>query len=116
MTRPRRPAAALATLGAVVLAASLVAGGASATSPDRNGRIAFHIDSDDGRAQLWTVRPNGHDLRQITEVPGRATSPDWSPDGRRLTFTLDDCTIGVVDAYGSNLEIVAADTDICQGD
>ena len=61
---------------------------ALATFPGRNGLIAFYSDTDAG-AQIFTVRPNGHDLRQITHVNGDAVRPDWSPDGRRIAFELD---------------------------
>jgi Tol biopolymer transport system component len=52
------------------------------------------------------VRPNGTHLRQITHVDGDAVNPDWSPDGRRLTFewdTEDAARIAVVDADGRHL-------------
>ena len=65
-----------------------VAPSALATFPGRNGLIAFYSDTGAG-AQIFTVRPNGHDLRQITHIDGDAVRPDWSPDGRRIAFELD---------------------------
>ena len=116
MAPTRRPRVMLIGVVGALLVAATFTSGATATFPDRTGRIAFHIDSEDGNTQLWTVRPNGKDLRQITNVVGRASNPDWSPDGRRLAFARDDCTIGLIDADGSNMEIIAADPNICQGD
>ncbi|MFL5722990.1 MAG: TolB family protein, partial [Chloroflexota bacterium] len=36
---------------------------------------------------LFTVRPDGHDLRRITPWEIIAGDPDWSPDGHRIVFT-----------------------------
>jgi hypothetical protein len=55
-------------------------GTAHATFPGRNGLIAFQSLTGAG-VQIFTVRPNGHDLRQITFLSGNAIAADWSPDG-----------------------------------
>jgi Tol biopolymer transport system component len=55
------------------------------------------------------VRPNGRGLRQITHVAGDASGPDWSPDGRLITFTIetpDSAQIAIVNADGSGLAIL----------
>ena len=87
-----------------------------ATFPDRNGLIAFHADVGDNGPQIFTVRSNGHQLRQITHVDGVAALPDWSPDGRRIAFTLNECAIALMDADGGNLHEVASDTGVCLSD
>ena len=84
-------------------------------SPARNGRIAFQAQTDNG-LQIFTVRSNGRDLRQITHVDGDAAGPDWSPDGRRIAFSLNECSVAVMDADGDNLDVIASDPDLCQGD
>src|ERR1700761_6262236 len=61
---------------------------AHATFPGRNGLIAFQSQTDSG-VQIFTIRPNGHDLRQITYVNGDAVTPDWSPDGQQIVFEID---------------------------
>ena len=86
-TFPNARALRLAPLAAAAMLVA-VAPSALATFPGRNGLIAFYSDTDAG-AQIFTVRPNGHDLRQITHVDGDAVRPDWSPDGRRIAFELD---------------------------
>jgi len=58
-----------------------------ATVPGDNGLIAFMAVTPSG-TQLFTVRPNGKDLHQITHVAGTATNVDWSPDGRHLVFVI----------------------------
>ena len=66
--------------------------------------------------QIFTVRANGHDLQRITHVDGDAAGPDWSPDGRRIAFSLNECSVAVMDADGDNLDVIASDPDLCQGD
>lgn len=52
-------------------------------SPD--GRlIAFSDRSRPERPGIFTIRPDGNDLRRITD--GDDAYPDWSPDGRQLVF------------------------------
>jgi TolB protein len=62
--------------------------GIPAWSP--NGRwIAFTrspMEDPAGVQQLWLVRPDGSDLRQVTQLAGGAHSATWSPNGRRLAF------------------------------
>jgi Tol biopolymer transport system component len=84
-------AAALTVLGLVTVSA----GAANATTPGKNGRILFHADTGSG-FQLYTIKPNGTDLRQLTHVTEEASQGDWSPDGRRIAFQLDDATHGGV--------------------
>ena len=92
---------ALATACAGCLALVLVAP-AHATAPGHNGRLAFHSETPEG-SEIFTVRSNGRDLRQITHVAGEATNADWSPDGRRIAFNIEDpesAQIAIVDADG----------------
>ena len=91
---------ALTGLVALVLAAP-----AHATFPGHNGLIAFHSDTDQG-AQIFTVRPNGRDLRQITHVSGNASNVDWSPDGHRIAFNIetpDSAQIAIMNGDGTGL-------------
>jgi Tol biopolymer transport system component len=93
-----------------------------ATAPGINGRIAFGANTGAG-FQIYTVRPNGHDLRQITHVNGEGKVPDWSPDGRRIVFehdqdTADVCAdIAIINADGSDLvELLQPSPNICEGE
>ena len=92
--------------GALLVLGVAAAPAASATSPGRNGIIVFGADRGSGY-QLWTVRPNGTSLRQITAVDGDAVHPDWAPDGFSLVFELDHpagtpyCSVVVISADGS---------------
>ena len=115
MKGSRRRGLILAIAIVTTLATLALAPGVGATAPGRNGRIAFQAQTDHG-VQIFTVRANGHDLRQITQVDGDAAGPDWSPDGRRIAFSLNECSVAVMDADGDNLDVVASDPDLCQGD
>ena len=64
-------------------------------SPD-GSRIAFSSyrtdpDLDDGIEvhDVFTMRPDGTDVRQITDSRGYSGKPSWSPDGRWLLFDAD---------------------------
>jgi Tol biopolymer transport system component len=102
--RTRTPiAAAIAALLAGVLAAP----SATASHDQRpgRGRIAFGAETENG-TQVWTVWPNGTHLRHVTNVDGDASQPDWSPNGRLLTFewdTQDAGKVAVMNADGSGL-------------
>jgi Tol biopolymer transport system component len=116
MIRPRRRSAVLATVVLTIFATLSLAPGVGATFPDRNGLIAFQADIGDNKPQIFTIRSNGHELRQITHGDGVAAQADWSPDGRQIAFTLNECAIGLMDADGGNLHEIASDPDLCLGD
>jgi Tol biopolymer transport system component len=90
--------ACVGTLAGLVLAPQ-----ASATYPGHNGLIAFNAMTGD-HSQLFSVRQNGHDLRQITALDGDALVADWSPDGRRIAFEFDPA-----DGSGASVDIMNAD-------
>jgi len=92
---------------------------AHATYPGHNGLIAFNAVTD-GQNQIYTVRPNGHDLRQITHGPGEALVPDWSPDGRQIVFEFDGpnpppfCSIEIMNADGTGIMDLTGDRNGCE--
>src|SRR3989441_5420932 len=98
------------------------AGAAHATFPGRNGLIAFQAQATpDAHIEIYTVRQNGHDLRQITNLDADAVTPDWSPDGRQIVFEIDRpeapfCSIALMNPDGSNIVELTPHTDICEGD
>jgi|ERR1051326_4425330 Tol biopolymer transport system component len=90
---------------------------AHATYPGHNGLITFSADTGSG-SQIYTVRPNGHDLRQLTHVDGDAVNPDWSPDGRKIVFELDTAnsvSIELMNVDGSDLTNLTPIPACCPG-
>jgi Tol biopolymer transport system component len=54
-----------------------------------NGReVAFIAPASDGFFQVFRLAFDGGEPRQVTTDPSNKTQPAWSPDGRRLAFTV----------------------------
>lgn len=79
-----RSAGRAVTAGAVLALA--VAGAASATYPGDSGRIAFGATGARGNVDIYSVRPNGSDLRRLTHDRSFDACAAYSPDGRRIAF------------------------------
>jgi Tol biopolymer transport system component len=47
--------------------------------------IAF-VRKTNGNFEIFTIRPDGTDLRQLTNTPGNEAHVAWSPDGKRMVF------------------------------
>ncbi len=93
VTTLRRLGSAASALALVCLLTS--APPAGATFPGRNGLIVFDTHDrpsvDGGSSQIYTVRPDGSGLRQLTHLGSghNAFDPHWSPDGRRIAYISD---------------------------
>jgi Tol biopolymer transport system component len=75
------------------------------------GRIAFVSDRDGADFEVYTLRPNGSSVRQLTSNDAEEFRPNWSPDGRQITFTTDrdgDFEVYVMDTDGSEQTNVTA--------
>ena len=103
-------AAALLACLITLLAASQEAG---AAFPGQNGRIVFSSDRD-GDFDLYTIRPDGSGLRQLTDAPGSDSRPEWSPDGTKIAFDSDrggDYDIYVMDIATGEVSQLTNDDD-----
>lgn len=66
---------------------------------------------------IFTVRADGTDMRQLTTGPGMETYPTWSPDGTRIAYRLWEGgteSILVMDAGGGNRATLATDAQFTQ--
>jgi TolB protein len=107
---------ATARVCAVTLAVALVGVAASvdtagATWSGGVGRIAFDSDVSGTSLQIYTMRPDGSDRRQLTR-DGDSGDPSWSPDGRWLAFDSDrdaPSRIYVMDGAGGHVRDVNPD-------
>ena len=106
----------LAALALTTLAAAVVVATAAATSPGKNGPIAFrrYFTDDQSWGAVFTVGADGKGARQVTH-PERGVvddQPDWAPDGSLLAFTRCApealCHIWVIKPDGTGLAPVGA--------
>ncbi len=85
-----------------------------ATSPlvlaraPRHARIVFASDRDGvGVSEIYTMDPDGGDVRRLTQSGGVAGHPRWSPNGRSIAFVWEppDGThdVYVMDVDGRNI-------------
>jgi Tol biopolymer transport system component len=108
--RTRILLAVVATLCAAAPATLALGPAASAhrTGPGDNGRLVFSADLGQG-SEIFTMGAHGRGLRQLTDTDSEATQPDWSPDGSRIAFELDDeetADIAVMDSDGGGLRVI----------
>jgi Tol biopolymer transport system component len=54
---------------------------------------------------IWTVRPDGTELRQLTATQDHNPYPVWSPDGKWIAVA-GQMTLTLVDANGTQAEPV----------
>src|SRR5688500_1661792 len=86
-----------------LLAAALllsVVPSARASFPGQNGKIAFAASDGVFTTNVYTINPDGSDLRQVA---ADAQYPAWSADGRRLAYFLD--------TFDANRGLTVADAD-----
>ena len=59
-------------------------------SPD-GSEIAF-VSINDTNADIYVMKPDGSDVRRLTDDPSHEDRPAWSPDGRSIAFTSEGGT------------------------
>src|SRR2546422_80942 len=78
----------------------------------RNGKIAFVRDQG-GTPDIYVVNPDGTGVRRLTSDLSFVAYPAWSPDGRRVAFSvpvIDRGRIYVMNANGSGLTRILAES------
>jgi Tol biopolymer transport system component len=74
---------------AAIMLMALMGGSGHAAFHGQNGRIAMTFGEESGQTGIITVRPDGTDARVLTTPASmHATGAAWSPNGRRLAFTM----------------------------
>ena len=114
MRRDKRGPASRRNFGVALSALAmlaLVAAVANATYPGQNGRISFSRSDDKlNTTQIYTVNPDGTDLKQITNVAKgeAAVFSDFSPDGKLIAYDSNK-----VDQDGANdrVQVYIANAD-----
>ncbi|MFN2529817.1 MAG: hypothetical protein ABR555_00820 [Pyrinomonadaceae bacterium] len=72
------------------------------------GLIALTFKDEAGKLQIFTIRPDGSQKKQLT-FEGDNGRPEWSPDGTRIAFaTIRDGkgSVGVMAADGSSQKLL----------
>lgn len=78
----------IASVTATGILAAVLAVGPAAAETDRalNGRISFTSFRDGQLGDIWTMNPDGTELRKLTVGPLYDAQSDWSPDGQWIAF------------------------------
>jgi len=98
-------------------------GGRLAWMPDGSG-VVFSANRDENwqyelsESDLYRISLEG-DLEQLTDLPGRETSPAVAPDGRTIAFERDDHqdkqysinALGLINADGTNFRAIGQTLD-----
>lgn len=81
--------------------------GAHPTLSPNGTQIAYCVQTAHHWGQLQVIDTNGSGQKQLTNIPGGGVySPEWSPDGEKIAFTVFDgktSTIYVADKTGANV-------------
>jgi Tol biopolymer transport system component len=111
---PSAPASGTAT------SSPSIAASASPSSAVLHGLLTFAADKGSGY-QMYTLRPDGTGLMQITNFDTDATNPRWSPNGERISFSLGHpngptfCSVELMKADGSDIVDLTGDRNGCEG-
>ena len=82
MTTAIRTLAVTVAIGSLIAA---VAGGAQASFPGANGKIAFQTNRD-GNAEIYTMNADGTSRVNLTRNPAEDVEPRWSSNGTHIAF------------------------------
>ncbi|MHC5081986.1 MAG: TolB family protein [Planctomycetota bacterium] len=80
-------------------------------------RIAYWSGTERGCGQVWTMKADGTDKKQLTNVPPPALcdNPTWSPDGKKILFDTQRRRrpeIWVMNADGSDQRVLVSDLKV----
>lgn len=104
-----------AAVAVLVVLAAMSSAVATGTFAGANGRIAFTMRTETGDFDVYTMKPDGTGVVQVTNDPGRDFNPRWSPDGSKIAFSSNrdgDFDIWVTNADGSGAPVQVTSTDV----
>ena len=82
--------------------------------PDGSSELAFVANTVDGAMDIFLVKADGSDVRQLTANTGDDFAATWSPDGAMLAFTSTRDVVSqiyVMNGDGSDIRPLTADQD-----
>lgn len=75
------------TDGSTTVTATIVPTAPSVVVEPVSNRIVFRSNRTvDGSFEIFSANADGSDLVQLTDAPGAAFAPEWSPDGTQIAF------------------------------
>jgi TolB protein len=106
----------LALLALLVASAAVIAAGQAPRLPPPVGPAANGLIAYDSGGDIWVVRDDGSEARQLTTGPAVDRMPSWSRDGTRLAYWSQDAVdapsqLIVVDADGTEPITIATDEE-----
>jgi Tol biopolymer transport system component len=81
-----KPSALILVLVTAVVSAAALAGSSQATSPGRDGRIAYMVKDGAGHWQVWVANSDLSGAKKLTHGRSAGGWAVWSPNGKRLAF------------------------------
>lgn len=106
----------------VVCAAACTASAAppalASAFPGENGRIVFTSTRDSLYYNIYSMRPDGSDVKALTRVKAKDGNPSWSPDGSRIVFASNrtgNSEIFIMNADGSQQRNLSRNYTDCTG-
>lgn len=86
MERSSHRVRSLVLVALTAVTAAALASASHATSPGRNGRIAYQLKDRAGRWQIWVANSDLSGAKELTHGRNDGGWPAWSPDGKQIAF------------------------------